>query len=100
MLQVTADLESVTKKIKTVRGRPMILVGTWTTKRRRQDEKIYIYHLEGTREIFYMHSRDGTVFMRIAVRRSDMERFYRTFVEPPLTQPEKDWAELYGYTVL
>lgn len=100
MMQVMADRSSWRDAIKTVNGRPMILVATQIPRESRPDVKAYIYRLEGTREIYINRSREEFLFMRIALKRRNMERYYTTFVEPPLTEPEREWLKLYRYTLI
>lgn len=100
MLQVMADRKSWKEEVKTVNGRPMILVATQVPRPSRPDVKRYVYRMGGTREIFFNRGRSKIMFMRIAVRRRDMERYYTTFVEPPVTTVEQNWLDLYRFTVI
>jgi len=77
---------------------PVAIQSSLRTRRKKRD--IHLYHLRGTRDVYYNHSRDYTVFFRIAMFRSNMERYYQTFVQPPVTHEEQLWLDRYGYMLL
>jgi hypothetical protein len=95
-----ADFASRHEPQKTIEGNPVVLVATQDSKRTRRKKKtIYIYHIQGTDLIVFNQSRNGTRFMKIAIRPENVRRFYETFVKPPVTPEEKIWLERYGYVL-
>ena len=95
-----ADKETRLKLIKTVEGRAVIHVATQESTRTKKKRTVYVYRIEGTRQIVFNRSRNGTRFMKIAMRVMDMKRFYDIFVQPPLSQKEQEWLALYGYSLV
>ena len=99
-LQFLADKVSWYKEIKTFNGKPVVLVAIQDSRRSKKKRTIYIYHVVGTNLIVYNRSRYGIFFMRIAHREENMQNFYETFVQPPLTNKEQEWLKRYDYVLV
>ncbi len=81
-------------------GREVRLVATQESTRTKKKRTVYVYSIEGTQLIVFNRSRNGKLFMKIAIRPQNVKRFYDTFVKPPLTEPEKVWLERYNYSLV
>lgn len=95
-----ADRETRNSKIKTIEARAVIHVATQISTRTKRKRTVYIYKIEGTKIIVFNRSKNGTRFMKIALMPQNMKRYYETFAEDPLTQPEKSWLDLNGYVLV
>ncbi len=83
---------------KTINGNRVILVAIQESRRtKRRKRTNYIYHIESTNIIVYNRSRNGMLFMRMAIRPQNISRYHDIFVKIPLTLKEKEWLERYDY---
>ena len=96
-LQFLADKNTWHNELKTINGKPVVLVATQLSRRNKRT--VYVYHLVGTNLIVFNRSRYGIFFMRIAYRVQNMQNFFDTFVSPPHTQEEKSWLERNDYVL-
>ena len=86
---------------KTINGNEVVLVATQPSRRRKRKGRTnYIYHIKATNVIVYNRSRDGILFMRMAIRPQNVSRYYDVFVRPPLSDKEKEWLERYDYILV
>ena len=93
---VIADRETYTSPIKKVKGKDMILVATKTSRRiLRKGKTEYIYHMVGTKGIYYNQAKGGVVFFPIAKLEFDMKRHYELYCVEPLTPAELEYLKLY-----
>ena len=97
-MMFVADRETHRLENKTVLGNPVRLVAIQKSRRRKRT--IYVYNIVGTTEIIYNRSRHGIFFMSIAIRPQNKKNFFDVFVEPPLTDKEKDWLARYDYELV
>lgn len=95
-----ADKETRLKKTKTIEARAVIHVATQESTRSKKKRTVYVYKIEGTKIIVFNRSRDGTRFMKIAIRPQNMQKFYEIFAESPLTTKEQKWLDNYGYKLV
>ena len=83
---------------KTVNGRAMIKIASQQNPRLIAKKRTnYIYQLEGTNYIYYNRSRNGVVFIPMGYDDREMARYTDIFINPPLTQAEKEWLERNHY---
>jgi len=87
-------------ELKTINGKAIVLVATQQSRRTKAKRTVNVYHVVGTNLIIYNRSRHGIFFMRIAFRPENMQQFFQTFVEPPLTDIEQQWLERYDYVLV
>lgn len=99
-LQFLADRDTWHKELKTINGKSVVLVATQKSRRSKAKRTINVFHVVGTNLIIYNRSRHGIFFMRIAFRPENMQQFFQTFVEPPLTAEEQTWLERYDYELV
>ena len=99
-LQFLADRTTWHSELKTISGKPVVLVATQKSRRTKAKRTVYVYHVVGTNLIIYNRSRHGVFFMRIAFRPENMQQFFQTFVEPPVTPEEQIWLERYDYVLV
>lgn len=96
-----ADRATRHNQSKTILGNVVRLVAIQKSRRlRRRKRTVYVYHIVGTTEIIYNRSRHGIYFMSIAIRPQNKKNFFDVFVEPPLTEKEQKWLELYDYVLV
>ena len=100
-MQFIADRSSWNSSVKTIKGRKLRLIATQQSLRNsRKSRTVYVFSIEGTGIIVYNRSRNGICFMKIAVKVSDMQRFYSTFVVPPTTEKEQQFLDLNNYKLV
>lgn len=99
-MMFVADKATHRLENKTILGNPVRLVAIQKSRRHKRKRTIYVYHIVGTTEIIYNRSRHGIFFMSIAVRPQNKKNFFDVFVEPPLTDKEKEWLDLYDYKLV
>lgn len=99
-LQYLADRVSWRRELKTIDGKPVVLVAIQDSRRTKSKRTVYVYHIVGTNVIIYNRSRHGIFFMRIAYRAENMSNFFDTFVNPPLTPDEQLWLERNDYVLV
>ncbi len=88
-------------KPKTINGNEVVLVATQPSRRRKRKGRTnYIYHIKATNVIVYNRSRDGILFMRMAIRPQNVSRYYDVFVRPSLSDKEKEWLARYDYILV
>jgi len=95
-----ADRETHHSQHKTILGNVVRLVAIQKSRRHKRKRTVYVYHIVGTTEIIYNRSRYGIFFMSIAIRPQNKKNFFDVFVEPPLTEKEKQWLERYDYVLV
>ena len=94
-----ADRDTYDTPQKTIDGEKVNLVAIQESTRTKKKRTVYVYHIEGTDTILFNRSRNGVRFMRMALRQSNIRRYYDIFVQEPLTKKEKVWLRLYGYSL-
>lgn len=99
-LSFLADRNTWRNEVKTINGKAVVLVATQKSRRSKAKRTINVFHVVGTNLIIYNRSRHGIFFMRIAFRPENMQQFFQTFVEPPLTEAEQKWLKLYDYVLI
>ena len=99
-LQYLADRKSWHSELKTIDGRPVVLIATQSSRRTKSKRTVYVYHIVGTNVIIYNRSRHGIFFMRIAFRPQNMSNYFDVFVNPPLTPDEQLWLERNDYVLV
>ena len=101
---VLADASTRKAKVKTVDGSPMIYIGVQRPprkRRRRGKSTYYMFWLRGSNRVYRATQRRAWAFMQCGVDRDgSADRYYETFVKPPITDPEKRWLHLYGYEMI
>ncbi len=95
-----ADRNTHNSVIKTIDGKRVIPVAIQKSRRSKKKRTNWIYHIEGTNIIVFNRSRDGVYFMRIALRPSNINRYYNVFVNEPLTPDEIVWLNRYDYILI
>ena len=95
-----ADRKTWKSEHKTISDSPVRLVAIQKSRRGKRKRTVYVYHIVGTKEIVYNRSRHGVFFMSIAVRPQNKKNFFDVFVEPPLTEKQKDWLDRYDYVLV
>ena len=93
-----ADRESDNDEIRTVDGKPVMLVAIQKSRRGKKDTRIY--HIVGTNIMVFKQSKRGVYFMRMALRPENINRYYNVFVNQPLTSEEKIWLGRYDYELV
>lgn len=99
-LSFLADRNTWRNEVKTINGKAVVLVATQKSRRSKRKRTVNVFHVVGTNLIIYNRSRHGIFFMRIAFRPQNMQQFFQTFVEPPLTAEEQTWLERYDYVLV
>jgi len=99
-LQFLVDRNTWHNEVKTINGKAVVLVATQKSRRTKRKRTVNVFHVVGTNLIIYNRSRHGIFFMRIAFRPENMQQFFQTFVEPPLTAEEQIWLERYDYVLV
>ncbi len=96
-----ADRETYGKPVKTVGARAMILVATKTSRRiLRKGKTQYIYHLEGTKGIYYNEAKNSALFVPMARRESNMKKHYDLYCIEPLCTAEREYLKLHPHIKL
>ena len=96
---IIADRGTYNSTVKTVDGKPVILVATQPSRRtERKGKTSYIYHIRGTTDIMYNHNQNHPYWSLMHVPGNT--RYYDIFVKAPLTPDEKSWLDLNGYRLV
>ena len=96
-----ADRNTFTSSIKKVRGQPMILVATKTSRRiMRKGKTQYIYSMDGTKGIYYNESKNGVVFVPMARQEKNMRKHYDLYCVDPLNRAELEYLKLHPHIKL
>lgn len=95
-----ADKGTRTVAIKKIDGLLVKHVATQESRRTKRKKTIYVYNIENTNIIVFNRGLTRNFFMKIAYRPQNMKNFFDTFVNPPQTEPEKDWLKRYDYVLV
>ena len=96
-----ADRDSYNSTVKTIGGRPMILVGTKTSRRMlRKGKTNYIYYMDGTKGIYYNDSKNGVLFVPMARREVNMRKHYDLYCVDPLNRAELEYLKIHPHIKL
>ena len=96
-----ADRNTFTSSVKTIDGKPMILVATKTSRRTlRKGKTQYIYSMEGTKGIYYNESKNGVVFVPMARREINMRKHHDLYCVDPLSREELEYLKLHPHIKL
>ena len=96
-----ADRETFASHVKTINGKPMILVATKTSRRTlRKGKTQYIYSMEGTKGIYYNESKNGILFVPMARHESNMRKHYDLYCVDPLNKAEREYLKLHPHIKL
>lgn len=99
-LMFRADIGTRTLVVKRIDGLHVKHVATQESRRTKRKRTVYVYNIENTNIIVFNRGLTRNFFMKIAYRPINMQNFFNTFVNPPLTEPEKDWLKRYGYVLV
>jgi len=95
-----ADRETWGSDKKTITGNVLRLVAIQKSRRTKKKRTVYVYHIANTKIIVYNRSKHGVYFMRMAMKVTNMAKYFDVFVRPPLTLAEKQWLKLYDYVIV
>lgn len=95
-----ADKESWNKITQTIDGKEVVLVATRIPRNPRKYRTVYIYNISGTNIIIFNRGRSKVMYMKIAIRPQNMQRFFEIFVQKPLTEKEQEWLARYDYELV
>ena len=99
-LMFRADRETRHQEVKKIDGQIVKHVATQESRRTRRKRTVYVYNIEGTNIIVFNRGLHRNFFLKIAYRPQNMQNFFNTFVNPPLTDAEKDWLARYNYVLV
>ena len=80
----------------TVDGKKVICIGEKPSMRRNPKKTQYYFCIEGKRAVYYRRGRGGPQLIPMARRPQNMEMYYQTFVEDPITPEDQAYFDLYG----
>ena len=98
-----ADRGTHTAAVKTCKGRKMNHVATQLNPRKdRRGKDSYIYHREGTFEMYYNHNLNHAHFIPMGKYDHEMRKYATLFVSHRRNEIPRlvDWRERNGYTLL
>lgn len=98
-LMFRADRNSRQQITKTIDGKIVKHVATQESRRTKRKRTVYVYNITGTNIIVFNRGLTRNFFLKIAYRPINMQNFFNTFVNPPLTNAEKDWLARYNYVL-
>ena len=99
-LMFRADKNTRRQTTKKIDGNVIKHVATQESRRTKRKKTISVYNIIGTNNIVFNRGLTRNFFMKIAYRPQNMQNFYNTFVNPPLTNAEKDWLARYNYVLV
>ena len=96
-----ADRQTFGSPVKTIGSKAMILVAIKTSRRTlRKGKTQYIYSMEGTKGVYYNESKNGVLFVPMAIHESNMRRHYDLYCVEPLTRAELQYLKLHPHIKL
>ena len=99
-LMFRADIGTRNQSVKRIDGLLVKHVATQESRRTKRKKTIYVYNIESTNIIVFNRGLTRNFFMKIAYRPQNMQNFFNTFVNPPQTEPEKNWLTRYNYVLV
>lgn len=96
-----ADRLTFNHPVKTINGKPMILVAIKTSRRRLRKGKIqYLYLMDGTKGIYYNEAKGSVLFVPMARHEANMRRHYDLYCVDPLTPNEQKYLSQHPHIKL
>jgi len=96
-----ADRDTHSSSVKKIGGMAMILVATKTSRRTlRKGKTQYIYLMDGTKGIYYNESKNGPLFVPMALHESNMRKHYDLYCVAPLSRAEREYLNLHPHIKL
>jgi len=99
-LMFRADKNTRTLAVKRIDGLLVKHVATQESRRTKRKKTVYVYNIESTNIIVFNRGLMRNFFMKISYRPINMQNFFNTFVNPPLTNAETDWLARYNYVLV
>lgn len=99
-LMFRADSSTRQGILKTIGGLIVRHIATQESRRTKKKKTIYVYNIADTNIIVFNRGLTKNFFMKIAYRPQNMQNFFNTFVNLPLTNAEKDWLARYNYVLI